>query len=225
MFVLVFFDPFCALGAHLRFTMTFIPISRRFTARYVRPRVAWCNNELNLVGAAFQLNELRRFWHNQNKTFIDSSENEGITWKFIPPRSPNFGAKFNLKRILGKASLMVDDIFSLPIQTDRKFPPLNPFSSDPSDFDILTPTHFLIERRLTSCQNQTWPAYLRIDCQSYNTYKRFMSTFRPVGCNDVLNRSIMKKTANWWDSSHPRWQLIQYILEFCTNFGVTAWCR
>lgn len=88
-------------------------------------------------------------------------ESEGITWKFIPANSPNFGrlweagvksCKFHMKRVMGNASLTFKNLYTLLTQIVATLNSrlLVPLSSDPNDYDVLTPAHFLIGRRLTS---------------------------------------------------------------------------
>lgn len=91
----------------------------------------------------------------------DACANEGIQWHFIPPHSPHFGglweagvksAKSHLKRIMGNASLTYEEFYTLltQIEATMNSRPLSPLSSDPNDFNPITPAHFLIGRQLTT---------------------------------------------------------------------------
>lgn len=90
---------------------------------------------------------------------------DNITWKFIPPRSPNFGriyeagikgTKFHLKRVIGNAHLNFEEFCTVLIQIEAilNSRPLCPLTSDSNDPDSLTPAHFLIGKTLTSIPEQ-----------------------------------------------------------------------
>ncbi|GFS80310.1 integrase catalytic domain-containing protein [Trichonephila clavipes] len=85
---------------------------------------------------------------------------EGIYWKFLLPRAPNFGGlweagvksfKFYLKRVVGNIRLTYEEFLTVIIQTEGMLNsrPLVPLSSDLDDLNVLTP-HFLIGRSVTS---------------------------------------------------------------------------
>ncbi|XP_026467480.1 uncharacterized protein LOC113371047 [Ctenocephalides felis] len=87
--------------------------------------------------------------------------NEGVSWKHIPPNSPHFGGiweagikscKAHLKRVLGNAILTFEDFYTVLTQIEAilNSRPISPLSSDPNDYDPLTPSHFLIGKSLTS---------------------------------------------------------------------------
>ncbi|XP_072375607.1 uncharacterized protein [Diabrotica undecimpunctata] len=78
----------------------------------------------------------------------------------IKTKSPNFGGlweagvkscKKHLKRILGNCTLTFEDFYTTLVQIEAilNSRPLCPLSSSPDDFESLTPSHFLIGRRLT----------------------------------------------------------------------------
>ncbi|GFT22683.1 integrase catalytic domain-containing protein [Trichonephila clavipes] len=86
---------------------------------------------------------------------------EGIDWKFLPPRVPNFGGlweagvksfKFYLKRVVGNIRLTYEEFLTVIIQIEGMLNsrPLVPLSSDLDDLHVLTPSHFLIGRSITS---------------------------------------------------------------------------
>ncbi|GFU83190.1 integrase catalytic domain-containing protein [Trichonephila clavipes] len=103
---------------------------------------------------------LKRFFSRRGKNILANYlTNEEITWKFIPPRSPNFGGlweagvksfKHHFKRTVGDARLTLEQFITITTQIESilNSHPLTPMSSDPNDFAVLTPGHFLIGRPL-----------------------------------------------------------------------------
>lgn len=86
---------------------------------------------------------------------------ENISWKFIPPRSPNFGGlwesgvksfKHHLRRAIGSYKLTYEEFFTVitEIEGILNSRPIVPMSSDPHDYEALTPGHFLIGRSINS---------------------------------------------------------------------------
>ncbi|GBN43941.1 hypothetical protein AVEN_268194-1 [Araneus ventricosus] len=86
---------------------------------------------------------------------------ESINWKFIPPRSPNFGGlwetgvksfKYHLKRAVGSVKLTFEEFLPLTAEIEGilNSRPIVPLSTDPHDYTALTPGHFLIGRPITS---------------------------------------------------------------------------
>lgn len=142
-------------------TESFIATFRRFTSRRGKPQYVFSDNGRNFVGANVELKKLADFLVTQQHYLVNVAENEGITWQFIPAHSPHFGglweagikaSKFHLKRVMANASLVFEDFCTLLTQIEAVLNsrPITPLSCDPSDLDALTPSHFLIGKRLTS---------------------------------------------------------------------------
>ncbi|GFS50441.1 uncharacterized protein TNCV_2022461 [Trichonephila clavipes] len=88
---------------------------------------------------------------------------EGIEWKFIPARSPNFGGlweaaikscKYHLKRVVNGINLTYGELLTVTVQIEGilNSRPLCPLSNNDDDFQVLTPAHFLINRSLNSLE-------------------------------------------------------------------------
>lgn len=142
-------------------TKSFIAAFRRFVSRRGRPAHVYSDNGKNFVGANAELRELEGFLLNEGESLTDSLHNEGVDWHFIPVNSPHFGGlweagvkatKFHLKRVLANASLTFEHFGTVLTQIEAilNSRPLTPLSSDPNDLDVLTPSHFLIGKSMTS---------------------------------------------------------------------------
>lgn len=140
-------------------TATFIAALTRFCSRRGLCSHLFSDNGTNFIGANA---ELKRW----NKLLQDEAVNnyclaKGITWNFIPPRSPHFGGlweagvksiKTHMKRVLGNAHFTYEEMMTTLTQIEAilNSRPLTPISNDPMDFTALTPGHFLIGRELTA---------------------------------------------------------------------------
>ncbi|XP_055709929.1 uncharacterized protein LOC129805799 [Phlebotomus papatasi] len=144
-------------------TQAFIAALKRFMSRRGKPNEILCDNAMTFVGAdreIRQMSELMSSEEHQTRV-IDSAAREGITFKFIPPRSPHFGGaweslikrvKFHLYRAAGDSHLTQEEMLTLLAQIEAcvNSRPLTTISSDPADLEPLTPAHFLIGRAFTS---------------------------------------------------------------------------
>ncbi|XP_050549202.1 uncharacterized protein LOC126910575 [Daktulosphaira vitifoliae] len=89
------------------------------------------------------------------RTVYDELLDEGIQWIFIPPSAPHFGGvweaavkscKYHLVRTILGTSFNFEELCTVLAQVEAclNSRPLTPLSSDPCDFNVLTPSHFLI---------------------------------------------------------------------------------
>ncbi|GFY13306.1 DUF5641 domain-containing protein [Trichonephila clavipes] len=74
-------------------TVAFIAALKRLCARRGRISTLMSDNATNFKGAAAELNRFIKLICNKNETFANYFASEAIQWKFISPRSPNFGAE------------------------------------------------------------------------------------------------------------------------------------
>ncbi|XP_072400764.1 uncharacterized protein [Diabrotica undecimpunctata] len=134
---------------------------RRFVARRDKPLKIYSDNGSNYIGANTELKELQKFLELESQTISNTLGNEGIQWQFIPARAPNFGGlweaavkscKHHLRRILVNSPLTYEEFITLLAQVEAVLNsrPLVPLSSSPDDLEVLTPSHFLIGRKLTA---------------------------------------------------------------------------
>ncbi|XP_055591098.1 uncharacterized protein LOC129743154 [Uranotaenia lowii] len=143
-------------------TASFISAFRRFIGHHGIPAEMHSDNAKNFVGAKQELKTLYDFLDRKQTQEKISNEltHQGIKWRFIPPRAPNFGGlweaavrnvKSSLKRVIGLRQLSFEDFTTLLVQISAALNsrPLTPLTDDPADIDALTPSHFLIGSRMT----------------------------------------------------------------------------
>ncbi|GFT28174.1 integrase catalytic domain-containing protein [Trichonephila clavipes] len=107
-------------------------------------------------------------------------ENENINCKFLPPRAPNFDGlweagvksfKFHFKREAGNSRFTYEEFLTMMTQIEGILNscPLTPLSTDIDDLSVLTPSHFLIGRPITSISE---PNIIHIEKNRLNIYQR-----------------------------------------------------
>jgi hypothetical protein len=137
---------------------TFLDALKRFVSR--RGTV---KSIISFIKANKDLIDLHQFFQNSeiSRKLVTTLSNENIQWKFIPPRTPNFGGlweagvksvKFHIKRVVGETVLTYDELYTLltRIEACLNSRPLVPMSNDPNDLTAITPGHFLIGEALTA---------------------------------------------------------------------------
>ncbi|XP_055600725.1 uncharacterized protein LOC129749702 [Uranotaenia lowii] len=150
-------------------TTSFLSAFRRFIGHHGIPSEIHSDNGTTFVGAKRELKELYemlRLKITQN-TISNEFAQQGIEWKFIPPRAPSFGGlweaavrsvKTSLKKVIGSRQMSYEDYTTLLVQISAALNsrPIIALSDDPSDIDALTPSHFLIGSRMTDLPDQNY---------------------------------------------------------------------
>ncbi|XP_062709250.1 uncharacterized protein LOC134288425 [Aedes albopictus] len=106
-----------------------------------------CDNATTFVGAKRELKELHRVFYDQKiqEKLIKHISSDGIEFRFIPPRTLNFGGlweaqvksfKEHFKKAVGTKVLKVDEPLTAlgQIEAVLNSHPLTPISSDSCDF-------------------------------------------------------------------------------------------
>lgn len=136
-------------------TTAFIAAYERFAARRGTCTHLYSDNATNFVGAAKFLRSERKLFDDTVQTALAS---KSTTWHFAPPLSPHFNGlaesairsvKHHIRRVIGDNTLTFEEMSTVltKIEACLNSRPLCPISSDPDNFDALTPAHFLIGER------------------------------------------------------------------------------
>jgi hypothetical protein len=138
-------------------TDAFLACLDRFVSRRGLPSDIFSDCGTNFVGAR---NHLKQIYQNFDETQLQQKlAPQQITWHFNPPSGPHLGglwesavksAKTLLTRIIGERVLTFEELTTVftKVEAIINSRPLCPLSSDPNNFDVLTPAHFLIGRPL-----------------------------------------------------------------------------
>lgn len=143
----------------------FLSLLKRFVARRGIPANIYTDNATCFVGSKNELIKIRNL--TETDSFQDYLSNVNIKWHFMPARSPHFGGlheaavkscKHCLKRVMNQTRLHYEEFYTLTTQVEGilNSRPLIPSSSDPNDYEVLTPAHFLIGQTLTAVPERNW---------------------------------------------------------------------
>ncbi|CAG7724968.1 unnamed protein product [Allacma fusca] len=158
----------CTRAIHLELvgdlsSESFLGAFRRFAARRGTPRKMFSDRGTNFVGAERELKALVEL--SMSRQLRKTWQDEGVQWEFNPPSAPHFGGlweagvkstKYHLKRVLGEAFLSFEEMSTVLVQIEAclNSRPIGEMSSDPNDFEVLTPGHFLAWKPLVALPDQ-----------------------------------------------------------------------
>ncbi|XP_011858972.1 PREDICTED: uncharacterized protein LOC105556485 [Vollenhovia emeryi] len=102
-------------------------------------------------GANNKLTELHQCVERNLSQIQSQLTNGGITWKFIPPKSPHFGGIWE-SAVFGESLFTFEEFntFIIEVEAVLNSRPLTAMSIDPNDLIALSPAHFLIGTSLTT---------------------------------------------------------------------------
>ncbi|GFW13793.1 integrase catalytic domain-containing protein [Trichonephila clavipes] len=142
-------------------TEAFIAALKRLCAGRGRISTLMSDNATNFKGADAELNRFIKLICNKNETLANYFASEVIQWKFISPRSPNFGGlweagvksfKHHLYRTLVNSKITFEEFETIIIQIEGilNSRPLVPLSDNINEYEVLTPGHFINGRPISA---------------------------------------------------------------------------
>lgn len=146
----------------------FIAALRRFSSQRGRSTTIFCDNATNFVGSKNEIKHLINEYTRQiEPDVLKFCDMEQVEWKFIPPRSPNFGGiweagiksvKYHMKRVLGSSVPTYEEMLTLLKQIEGclNSRPISPLSTDARDPNPLTPGHFLTGGPINALPDQSF---------------------------------------------------------------------
>ncbi|KXJ68059.1 hypothetical protein RP20_CCG006151 [Aedes albopictus] len=169
-------------------TASFLSVLRRFIGYRGVPAEIQSDNAKNFSGARNELKALYDLLNDPHNCSAFSKEpfHQGIKWQFIPPRAPNFGGlwevavrsvKTVLKKEVGLQQLSYENFTTLLVQITATLNsrPLSPLSDDPTEFEVLTPAHFLIGSTMKSLPE---PNLMTVSTNRLDHYQQTQQMFQ-----------------------------------------------
>ncbi|XP_055622774.1 uncharacterized protein LOC129766280 [Toxorhynchites rutilus septentrionalis] len=214
-------------------TEAFLAALDRFINRRGMVRKILSDNATNFVGAAKELHQLFvMFREETSKTRIDDFLlKREIEWKFIPPRTPNFGGlweasvkvvKRHLHRTLGSAILTFEEFGTVltHIEAIVNSRPLYALSDDPNETLPITPAHLMFGKPLEPVLKPSYSdiAVNRLSRHQYLNHLR--DRFWTKWSRDYL--STLQSRAKWTEGE-PNMKMDTVVLIIEDNQPVQSW--
>lgn len=213
-------------------TNAFLAAFRRFVSRRGACTDIYSDCGTNFVGASKELQVL----HNRNRKSLPEDIRQALslnctTWHFIPPASPNFGGlweagvksvKYHLKRVTKDRHLNFEELSTLLCQIESclNSRPLCPLSADPSNFDALTPAHFLVGEP-TNCVMEESLVDLNINyITRWKVVEKLKQHFWKRWRNEYLNRLQARPK---WLKVRPNAKVGELVLVADERCGPSQW--
>lgn len=187
---------------------TFIAALKRFVSRRGPCSDLYSDNGTNFVGANRALKSA--FQETMSELSIEAAKClaiKGINWHFIPANSPHFGGlweaavksfKHHFKRIVDHTVLTYEEFSTLltEIEASLNSRPLCQLSSDPGDYNALTPGHFLTGGPINAIPE---PSLLTINENRLTRWQflvKLQQDFWRSWSSDYLNE-LQQRPKNW----------------------------
>lgn len=211
-------------------SVAFIAAYKRFTGRRGICSDIYSDNATNYVGAAAKFSKSERDI-GFNDDVISSLAMMGTKWHFSPPLSPHFNGlaesairsvKHHIRRILGESTLTYEELSTFVVQVEccLNSRPLYPMSSDPTDFNVLTPSHFLI-----GCAINTIPERSVLDettnsLTRWQMVQRLYQRFWAQWSSEYLHTLQQRKK---WQQDQPNIAIGDMVLITDDNRPPSSW--
>ncbi|XP_055623198.1 uncharacterized protein LOC129766644 [Toxorhynchites rutilus septentrionalis] len=200
----------------------FIAALRRFSSQRGQGSTIFCDNATNFVGSKNEIQRLTEQFKNQIEPEVRKfCAVEEIEWKFIPPRSPNFGGiweagiksvKHHMKRVLGSTIPTYEEMLTLLKQIEGclNSRPISPLSTDARDPNPLTPGHFLVGGPITAIPDKLFCETSSTRLTRYEEVQKNLQLFWNRWRVEYLN-NLQQRTKKW-SSKQPDLLLGQLCL-------------
>lgn len=187
-------------------TAAFIESMKRFTSRRGLPKHLYSDNGTNFIGAEKELQRFFRDAQNQQQIVAELAEME-IEFYFNPPSSPHQGGlweagvkstKHHLKRVVGSKVLTYEafSTFLCQVEAILNSRPIHPMSSEPGDFEALTPGHFLIGAPLLAIPEGDYTGVKSNRLNQFQQLQQLLQQFWKRWSSEYLNTLQMRKKWN-----------------------------
>lgn len=180
----------------------FMSAFKRFVARRGQCTDLWSDNGTNFVGASRELQTL--FASEKSgllSEIVETLANNGTTWHFIPPHSPNFGGlweagiksvKFHLKRVIGDTTLTYEELSTVLVQIEAclNSRPLARLDTESEAIGALTPGHFLVGEPLITAPDHNFESANTTSLRRWQLTQKMLQNFWKRWSQEYLTKFL-----------------------------------
>lgn len=211
----------------------FVACFTRFTSRRGLPSLVRSDCGSNYSAADRYLKELYIFLRDNHSELERSLTKNNIKWLFNAPSSPNHGglfetavksAKTHARRVLGETRLTFEELatFFAKVEAVMNSRPLCPLSTDPTDYEVLTPGHFLIGQPLVSLPEYPYEEVKMTRLSRYEQIQKMSQHFWSRWRTEYLH--TLQQRYKWTDHTDPP-KLDDLVLIKEDNYPALQWRR
>lgn len=193
-------------------TEAFIATLIRFVSRRGLPSLIRSDCGTNFKGADSHLREIYDFLSKNSNSIGQEMSKRSITWVFDPPACPSWGglfeaavksAKTHLKRCIGENKLTFEELSTVfcKVEAVLNSRPLCPVSSDPNDFEVLTPGHFLIGQPLNAVPEYSFKDVKMYKLSRFQLLQQITQSFWHRWHLEYLH--TLQQRVKWTDETVP----------------------
>lgn len=210
----------------------FIAAFRRFVSRRGHCQNLYSDCGTNFIkGNKLLLSEVYKAQSTWKTELAIDFESMGTVWEFNPPGSPHFGGlweagvkstKTHLVKTLGNAILTSEEFTTLLIQIEGilNSRPLCPMNSDPNDFSILTPAHFLIGEPIISPPDRLYDLEAKHPLDRWQYIQKLKQMFWVLWKKEYLHRLNVRPK---WKRPGVDFKKDDLVLLTDENYPCTYW--
>lgn len=193
----------------------------RFVSRRGLPQEISSDNGTNFVATATIIQEVQA---------ERIASEQGIAWKFTPAGGPHHGGnweasvrsmKYHLRRVIGDTCLTYEELLTCLVQIEAclNSRPLTPLSSDPADYQALTPAHFLVHGPLHAVPTKELPVKIT-PLQRWLLVQRVAEQFWKRWASEYLTRLQQRPK---WLHKQPNIEIGRLVLIKEDNMSPLRW--
>ncbi|XP_073942509.1 uncharacterized protein [Choristoneura fumiferana] len=165
----------------------------------------------NFIAAAKHLKDVHAFLKSRisHETITDQLSLRKVEWRFNPPSAPSMGglweagiksAKYHLYRAVGDRALTYEEITTVfaKIEAVMNSRPLCTLSDDPTEFDILTPGHFVVGQSLLAVPEYNFEDVSLNRLSRWQSIQKITQSFWRRWSDDYLH--TLQQRVKWFSS-------------------------
>lgn len=211
---------------------TFLAALNRFVSRRGLPSDLYSDNGTYFNRAATDIDlDLQKVLKKHAAEAVPSLAKQSIQWHFIPPAAPHFGGlweagvkstKHHLKRIVGTGMNTYEELATILCQIEGclNSRPLCPISSDPDDYEILTPGHFIVGRPVLT---RPQPSVLEVPTNRLAYWQRIYQTTERFWRQWQSEYLVRLQQRPKWATASPNVQVGELVLLKEDNLPPSQW--